>query len=475
MTVIQKLGRPLRIAKWVVKKPWPTMRSGGPFALFDKRAKPVGFFKTYEEAEAELRDKHHMGGTIFDVTTHTNVSPQERLRSRLAHFVKFKPLVEHPDFSGGNSGGKQPGGGSTLAHSGPPMPGRMDSGTSEFVQSLSAMSGATIGELLVRPDHELIARFIEQINNLPGIPVIDYFNKLNPDLTKEVIIQVPKTITKYRSIVVQKDVVKVVEGTERQEVQFPTDDAVSRPIRGFSEINRLDPSILALPVEVWAKRVVEREIQVNDYYEQVPVPKEVVVQEPRTVQEPYEETIMVPKKVRVPDEKKGQVLYILMDWSPSTYTSGGFDCDPRRLPAEIALASVVVGCHLADGSRYLYRPFTQSLGSRIEAHDSAGKMGLITHFAEPQLLEGGTEILKAVRVAASEIRDLVQTADDVPEVLLMTDGQGVEDSAAIRAALAGDVILHTVIFNGSNQSLRSCSKTYIELWADARNNLRIQH
>jgi uncharacterized protein with von Willebrand factor type A (vWA) domain len=222
---------------------------------------------------------------------------------------------------------------------------------------------------------------------------------------------------------------------------------------------------------LWAPKVLSRELQVQAYYETAHTPYETVQRKPVEKTEHYTETKQVKKIVEVPDDTHGQLLYILTDWSPSMHSAQGAGCDPRRLPLAIALESVVVGCHLHDGSRYYSRPFTSRVGRRVDAEDEVGKMQLITQFMANPLMGGGTDFVYAVQVAAEEIRQLRRSRDETPEILLITDGENTENSGDIADIVGDDIVLHTVMVNASNASLRYCSRTYTELYVDNDGNV----
>lgn len=470
MNVGQRFQRTIGIGKWLIRSPKPDDHGDGPFAVFDYEGKPAGFYPTYEEAVTQVQDNLNQSGTVYDLRTRTNVSPHRRWQERFSHFFSPHPLVQLPKLNQTksqqetSSDGK-PWGGEA------PLPGRMDGETEELVEMLATMNTSAWSAVLLKPDLDLVPQFIAELNAMHNIPVIDYYNLENPDLTREVTIQEPVVVERTRSVVHNEPVPITTTASSWEPAAYPTNDQELRQIEGFSELDEIPLALLGTPTEFWAPQVAERELLVSEYQERIETPVASTVERPVTRQEPYQKTVTHSRKIRVPDATKGQNLIILMDWSPSTLSNMQAGCDNRRICMEIALASVVIGCHMKDGSRYLYRPFTGQVGALQEAPDEVGKARLIAALMVPPNLGGGTDIQSAITTGADDIRRLPHRKGDTPEILLLTDGQGAEDAGLISLALHGGVLLHTVCVNASNPSLRACSKTYMEMWTDANNHL----
>ena len=99
---------------------------------------------------------------------------------------------------------------------------------------LATMNTSAWSAVLLKPDLTLVPEFIAELNAMRNIPVIDYYNRDNPDLTREVTIQESTVVERTRTVVEEEDVPVSTTQTSVQNVEFPTNTQVLRPIDGFT-------------------------------------------------------------------------------------------------------------------------------------------------------------------------------------------------------------------------------------------------
>lgn len=285
---------------------------------------------------------------------------------------------------------------------------------------------------------------------------------------------VPKeTIPVTRREVIIEKVREVVEveapgpksPSSKVEVPYPTDEQDIRHIRRVGDISRVSVSRLVLPRPELERRLARRQLPMAVYQEEIP--GKPTVQKRKVWQEVERPKVREwTEQVEIAEEEKAQLLEIVVDVSPSM-TAGQHDISGvARINMAMAVAVLLVGKHLDDGSRYYYRQFAGIVGELRKAETSAEKRHFL-HFLVNQTEDRvgtGTNIRAAVNTAANDVR-VNATRGDRPEILLLSDGDGEMSAEEVYEALGHDVTLHTVITNSmsGNFSLKSHSTTYYRL------------
>ncbi len=308
-------------------------------------------------------------------------------------------------------------------------------------------------------DPDVVAEFARQIARLE-VPIFVRTNlvgKGTPEPTKTV----PIKRREVRIEKVRKKVEIEVKGKPKPGgrifVPYATEESDVERMRTPSDIRFAPRSELALPSALFRRKIATKSLHRRVNIEEAPgtptVRKRLVWQE---FEEPkvHEWT----ENVEVTEDEKAQIVESLLDVSGSM--------DGSSINLAVALATVVVSGHLDDDSRYLYRQFGTDVGPLTEASTPAQKRKMVGSFLrQNNSYGGGTEIMKAVVVAAADVRARAKS-DQAPEVLLITDGDDYVSSELLYAALGRDVTLHTVVVNGRNQFLKDRSTTYYELSCD---------
>jgi uncharacterized protein with von Willebrand factor type A (vWA) domain len=210
-------------------------------------------------------------------------------------------------------------------------------------------------------------------------------------------------------------------------------------------------------MELLMQRIAKRELLRRAYEEELP--GKPTVTKRREWQEVEElEVKEWTEQVEVAEEQQAQLLEIVLDVSPSM--------NGNSINMAIALALAVIGVHMDDDSRYIYRAFADYVSDAIHATTKAQKAALARALmTQDNDVGGGTNILKAITAAATDVRGIAR-ASDRPEILLITDGSDRLSSEDVYRAVGNDVIMHVVVIGQSNYSLRERGSTYYELHFD---------
>lgn len=395
----------------------PTPDDNGRYIVLDKTGKPVGSYDDRNKAEAVWRDQTNQDGKIIDMQTQTDVTPK----------VDKNPL------------------------------------TDEQMEALAGMVGGhnashlfDSNDLSVDPD--LVAELMRSINKLP-VPAYDITNlrgrgRNTPTKT------VPIVRRKVDIVTVKKQVEVELPGprtpSKRIFVSYPTDDPEPTFVRGVKDIANVNPRAYALPTEVFNHRLVGRKLTRRAFQEEIP--GEQTVQKRKVWQEFEEPKVNEwTENIEVAEEQQAQLLEVIVDVSGSM---GGININ-----LAIALACVIIGAHLEDDSRYMYRQFASLVGKLTDAKTPAERRELMKELlVQKNDLGGSTEIIPAITMGADDVRERALKGQAC-ELLLITDGgDGWVTSDSVYEAIGDDVTLHTVIVGGyQNEALRQLSTTYYEL------------
>ncbi len=424
------------------------------YGVFNQNAEFVDSHFTFEDAKTSWESQTHQQGSIVDLETGKDVTDSDQtVWNKMLSWLKGKgrtrrtaPVLQPKDMAP-----------VTVT---PPM---SKATRREITQRVGRLPGVGEGEsgLLFK---QLLMRLVNELNKL-NLPVYEVAKKRREETEKLV------PIKKFRRLMRQKEVT-ILEERDRITTHViktpsitPEDDVTLRPIRSITELKRVaSRNMLALPREVLARKIVSRQLSVVQFL-QDEIEEEVITESARKtiiVDEPYVEEYVDYLSVAV--EPKGQLLYILADGSGST----------RGYPAHLvnAMALAVLGRNLDNTSRYFYRVFTGKVHTRFVGNNPAQKRQLIQDIISAFCAEGGTDIRSALEVAASEIRREANE-DDQPEILLITDGSDSFTADELFAIIGNDIILHSVIVNGSNSSLKQYSSTYVELYGDVGQPIQV--
>lgn len=321
-----------------------------------------------------------------------------------------------------------------------------------------------------KPSHRIlgiepnkVAWYAEQINRMQ-VPVFNMTNTVGKkdDLpTKTVPIKRRKVTIETKRRIVEVEAPGPPSPSQWVRVPYPTDQQEMQPIRRTGDISRVSASDLAKPEELLYEGIARRTLRMAAYDEEVPGAPTV---KKRKVWQEYEEPKVEEwtEEVEISDEPRAQLVELIVDVSGSM----GWD---DRMNLAVAVAILLVGKHLNDGSRYYFRQFANIVGAVVQALDDKEKRKFLTFLVNQKDtdLGGGTEILIAVRAAAQDVRSAA-TSQDRAEVLLITDGDDTFGASDLYRAIGEDVTLHTIIVGPSgNESLKRHSSTYFHLWARA--------
>lgn len=399
----------------------PTPDDNGRYVVLDKTGKPVGSYDDRSKAETVWREQTNQEGKIIDMQTQTDVTPK----------------VEKPPL------------------------------TDEQLDALAGMIGGHNASHLfdsnnLSVDPELVAELMRALNKLP-VPAYDITN-LRGRGRNTPMKTVPIVRRKVEIVTVKKPVEVELPGPRRPSkrifVPYPTDDPEPTFVRGVKDIANVNPRAYALPTEVFNHRLVGRKLTRRAYQEEIP--GEQTVQKRKVLQE-FEEPKVTEwtENVEVAEEQQAQLLEVIVDVSGSM--------DGMCINLAIALACVIIGAHLEDDSRYLYRQFATMVGKLTDAKTPAERRTLMKDLlTQKNDLGGSTNIIPAIAMGADDVRERALKGQAC-ELLLITDGD--DDwvtSDSVYEAIGDDVTLHTVIVGGaSNEALRRLSTTYYELNGDS--------
>ncbi len=390
--------------------PEPDMN--GRYVVIDQSGQQVGSYDTKRAAEQAWSDLTSERGRIVDMKTKTDVTPRK---------------------------------------------GRLTSSQMDDVTALMSSAAAGWRESMV-VDEMMARALLEKINHLP-VSVFDMSNlKGNGSRTPT------KTVTiKRREVRIEKvrrQVTVEEPGPPRPRGTFPvpyaTDHSDVEFIRSSSDIRRLTRQSLGLPRLLLERGIAKKTVRRVVNLEEIDGGSTVRT---RKVWREFEEPKVHEweEKVEVAEEQEAQLLEIVIDVSLSMVGV--------KIAMAVALAAAVVGSHIDDDSWYMYRLFAAEVGRLREFRTPGEKRKLITKLMRPNdSLEAGTDILLAITMAARDVRSRARSGQS-PQVLLITDGDSPLSSEDIYGAIGSDVVLHTVIVNDSNYSLRDRSTTYCELWS----------
>lgn len=391
----------------------PEPDENGRYAVIDKDGQQIGSFDDQGAAELAWDQETDRTGKIIDMQTKTDVTPRQEAKLNDAQLQAAL----------------------RLAH------------------GLGATKVAVENDLQV--DADLVAKYIERINTLdiPAFNIVNLRGRGRHTPTKTV----PITRREVTIETVRKQVEVERPGPRRPSkwvfVNHPTDDPEPAYIRSTRDLARVRPRAFALPTEVFAHRLARKQLMRRAYQEEIEG-------EP-TVKKQYEwQEVEEPKvrewteNVEVAEEQQAQLLELIVDVSGSM---GGCNIN-----LAIALAIVVMSAHLDDDSRYLYRQFALDVGKLTDAKSSSERRALCAKlFHQDNDLGGGTDINRAIAVAAADVRERAR-AGQATEVLLITDaGDDYVTTDSVSEIIRDDVVLHAVVVGGA--SWRAQATTNYEL------------
>lgn len=410
------------------------------YSVFDDNADQVANCYTPEEAKEALKEKAGLRGTIFNNQTGEEVEPKLDLIEKITRWLKNlgKKPCRKPVFQSEEE---------------KPQVGPM---SQEQINRVLRIAGRNPRSMNLEQDENLLRTFLEQIN-LMDLPVFNVAKKRYEETYQ--LVEVKKRRRKVRPtmVVVPEEKTISVSKTSIVPSIIPAQDIDVRPIRTVSELRRLHPKTkLALPRWLLGRQLVSHELPVIDYLAEE-TSKETtsqIIRRRKMVDELYIEEYM--DTMEVAKEPKGQLLYILLDGSGSM----------RNVKSHMAAATAmaVIGRHLEDTSRYLYRLFTTTPEQRHDGMDKSGKENLLRVIIQDFSTDGGTDIPLALSEAVKDIR-AIASPEDKPEILLISDGEDTITAEQLYSIIGEDIILHTVLVNQSNSSLKAHSSTYVELHA----------
>jgi hypothetical protein len=390
----------------------PPPDDNGRYVVLDRYDNQVGSFDHQAQAEEIWRERTNTKGKIIDTLTKEDVTPKDRQ-------VLNKAQID---------------------------------------QAFSELAGKGVPyDRTYQIDLDLIREMMAQINRL-AVPIFDVANitgkgRSRPTRTVPIVRREVTIVKDRRKIEIDAPGPRKPSG--RLEVPYPTEDADNEPIRGPGDLGRVSPRQFAVPRRLLQHRIVNRQLTRRTFHEEVPGKPTI---RKRKVWQEYErpEVKEWTEQVEVSEDPQAQLAEIVIDVSGSM--------DLHRVCMAIALAAVVIGAHLDDDSMYILRTFASTISDETLAKTPKQKRDMLQLLLRTDTnLGGGTQLLLAISTASRDVRRFA-TNDDQPEVLLITDGHDDVTSSDIYDAIGNDVVLHTVIVNATNHSLRSRSSTYYELW-----------
>ncbi len=391
----------------------PEKDDNGRYVVLDKDGKPVGSYDDLDMAKDAWRTLTNTEGTIIDMKTKTDVTPEKQYSTKLDH--------------------------------------------QQLATALQMARGASklFGDNDLKVDPDVVAKYIKQLNRMK-IPAYDIVNlrgrgRTTPTKTVPIVRREVTIETVRRQVEVEK------KGTPAKSrwlfVSHPTDDFEPTPVRGFRDIGKVRARDYARPdfeEKLMAKRLMRRGFQ-EEIPGEIPVQK---VKEWQNIEEPKVREWT--EHIEVADDQQAQLLELVVDVSGSMAGS--------KINMAIALAIVIMSAHLDDDSQYLYRQFASIVGSLHIAKTPSERRALCKDlFNQDNNLGGSTEIIPAISAAADDVRARAKTRQAM-EILLITDGDDwAVNSETVYDAIGTDVTLHSVMVDGSNPSLQRYSTTYYEL------------
>jgi uncharacterized protein YegL len=388
------------------------------YVVMDGDDQQVGAFGDVQQAQQAWRDETEERGSIIDMQTKQDVTPRDVRKSQLTQ----DQLREVRKRAGGRG------------------------------QRRSAQLPIDLAEL---------TELREQINRKP-VPVFDLANVSGQGWQRPT-----RTVSVTRRKVVIERVRKVVEieelGPPRPdgslEVAYPTERSELHPMRSVSDVRHVPTRQLALPPDLRRHRVAHRQLMRRVFEEDVPGPP--TVKKRRIWQEVEEPQIHEwTEDVEVLEEPQAQLLEVVLDVSDSMRG--------ENIHLAVALATLVVGGHLDDDSRYFYRRFASAVSTAVYASTRVHKQNLLRQMTyQDHKLGGGTDIRSALYAAAEDVRNVAKKGDQ-PEILLITDGEDYITASQVHQAIGEDVVLHTVVIGDyGNEYLKAHSSTYYRLFLHA--------
>ncbi|HSX33145.1 MAG TPA: vWA domain-containing protein [Candidatus Saccharimonadales bacterium] len=422
----------------------------------------VGGSDSLAEAHKQWQQRTQSQGRIIDTDTGEDVTPPPDDNGRYVvqqkdgtHVASFDRLPQAEDVWQDATGGQ--GRIIDTATGQDVTPGRKSVLNDQQIRDVLRAAGrGPRGPQAMQVDAALVARLVHKINRLP-LPIFDVSNivgkgKKIPTKTVPIKRRQVEIQKKKRMVWVEHPGPPQPDG--HVEVPYPTDEPELVRMRRLGDVTRIPRSQLGQPRAVLRRRIARREPLVRIYNETVADTPTIAKR--REWQE-YEEPVVKEwtENIEVAEEPTAQLIEVVIDVSGSMQGTS--------INIAVATALTVIGGHLDDGSRYVYRQFASFVGDAVNANTPKEKRELARALMDQNnSLGGGTDILSAITAAAADVRRIARE-DDRPQVLLITDGSDGVTAESVFAAVGSDVLLHAVIVNGSNMSLRQHSTTYYEL------------
>ena len=330
----------------------PAPDDNGRYVVLDKDDQQIGSFDDRSAAEEAWRVLTHEEGRVVDVEAKKDITPR---KSRLSQ------------------------------------------------QQLDALRGMFAGKgrashqsLGIDPD--TVYRLIEQISRLP-VPVFDRVNYAGRG-RKQPTKTVPITRRKVEIVKVKRKVLVEKPGPRRPGgrvfVSYPTDEPDLTRMQSMTDLRRVPRGAFNVPGVLLRNRIARKQLPVRTHTEEVPGPPTV---KKRLVWQEFEEPKVHEwtEQVEVTEDEKAQLLEAILD------VSGSMDGNKIQLAA--ALMSTIVGAHVEDDSRYLFRRFADEVEDATDAKTPSQKKALLGALLDQEHdLGGGTQILWALEEAAREAR-----------------------------------------------------------------------
>ncbi len=430
------------------------------YCVFDEKGNPLASHFDFSEAIMQWRKETKKQGLIFDLTDLKNITPKPTLWERFIRWLKRwlkrilrKGQAEEKKIPFLTTG--------TLSKNTPPM-GKKELGQVErFLRHAGKEKGGEISSA----NEQRLLEYVVKLNAM-DLPVYNIAKKRWEKTKKLVPIKKRRILVKPKKTTVFEEKTRILTKTERIPSVTPENDIELRRIRSITEIKRLIPRrILTLPREMFGRKLASHDLMVMEYEREEHSQQQLTESVPREVivDEPFIEEYM--DFMEVSQEPKGQLLYILRDVSGSMNGSSAY--------IAAALAIAVIGRNLENSSRYSHRMFESALHDRTSGETKETKEKLIKTISREFFTGGGTNIRAALRTAVNEIREMANPADQ-PEILLITDGQDNFSANEIYELIGKDIILHSVLVNGRNESLQAHSSTYVQIEGDNPMSLQLR-
>lgn len=301
---------------------------------------------------------------------------------------------------------------------------------------------------------------IDQINNM-NLPIFGLKNATGKNAqgpTKKIKVTRRETVYEKRRRIVERTVPGIEKSLGRRPCGHPSDDMDVARISRTTDVTRVFGTQLALPPEVFARRLAKRELLRPQYFED-PGPRPTV--KTQREWEEYLEPVVREwqEEITVKDDKTpSQLLAMIVDISPSM--KGDNIC------LAAAVATVLIAKHLEDGSRYFIRPFTYHVGDLVSAESVKDKQKLAGFFMNGffQPIGNGTDVFRAYLAGLEDVKRL-KTENETPEILLITDDDE-QGGSNLVAALhdRSQAKLHALVMRADHPVLEAKCETYSSLY-----------